>query len=78
MNIRMDLHDSSNFKGRALHSGKYCLKSKYRDEAVCCREPGEAGVAEGVAAEQEAGDLVPVQTKYILTHAALQHLHIFT
>jgi hypothetical protein len=31
-------------------------------------------VAEGVAAEEEAGDLVPVQAVHILAHTALQHL----
>jgi hypothetical protein len=35
-------------------------------------------VAEGVAAKEEAGDLVPVQAVHILAHTALQHLPTHT
>ncbi len=35
-------------------------------------------MAEGVAAEEEAGDLVPVQAVHILAHTALQHLPTHT
>ncbi len=35
-------------------------------------------MAEGVAAEEEAGDLVPVQAVHILAHTALQHLPAHT
>jgi hypothetical protein len=51
---------------------------QYQDEAVQGGEPGETGVAEGVAAEEEAGDLVPVQAVHILAHTALQHLPAHT
>ena len=42
----------------------------YRDGAIRGRQPGEAGVAEGVAAGQEAGYLVTLQAKLLLAHPA--------
>ena len=36
---------------------------------------GETGVTEGVAAEQEAGNLVAVQGEHLLAHPTLQYLN---
>ena len=48
--------------------------NKNLDESVCRGQPQQAAMTEGVAAEQEAGDLVAVETKHVLADTTFENL----
>ncbi len=55
------------------HRGRLPVKRTV-DEAVRLGQPEEAGVAQGVAAEEQPGDLVPLHAVHVVAHPALQDL----